>query len=112
MSGPLVLLGGHPLVGRLERWSPRRRKALDRTPPTGRLTVEPLVTGHRGFGVFGVPSDSRQIPFSSALLRTDRGLAEDVVAAHLLFLMTMNMLILMFMMMLLPVLALLLIPLP
>ena len=30
-----------PLVGRIDGWSPRRREALDRTPPTGRLTIAP-----------------------------------------------------------------------
>jgi len=30
-----------PLVGRTDGWSPRRREALDRTPPTGRLTIAP-----------------------------------------------------------------------
>jgi hypothetical protein len=28
-----------PLVGRIDGWSPRRREALDRIPPTGGLTV-------------------------------------------------------------------------
>jgi hypothetical protein len=44
VSCPLALLGEHPLVGRTERWSPKRRKALDRTPPTGRLTVDTALT--------------------------------------------------------------------
>ena len=43
-SGPLALAREHPLVGRTEGWSPKRREALDRTPPTGRLTVDTRLT--------------------------------------------------------------------
>jgi hypothetical protein len=31
----------HPLVGRTDGWSHRRREALDKTPLTDRLTIAP-----------------------------------------------------------------------
>ena len=36
-----------PLVGRIDGWSPRRREALDRTPPTGRLTIARIASTAR-----------------------------------------------------------------
>jgi hypothetical protein len=38
MGGPPARKGS-PRVGRTDGWPPRRREALDRIPPTGRLTV-------------------------------------------------------------------------
>ena len=38
-AGPAAALGRRPRVDRTDGWPPRRREALDRTPPTGRLTV-------------------------------------------------------------------------
>jgi hypothetical protein len=59
MGGPSALVRGHPLVGRTEGWSPRRREALDRTPPTGRLTVtNPLSWGF----AFSAPQQSEKSP--------------------------------------------------